>query len=62
MSDRVSKRMDKLEQSASPLMRIVHMFPGMTEGKALAAHKRAHGPIPADAKVVVIHHTFKSRI
>ncbi len=62
MIGRISKRTEKLEQSASPLVRIVHMFPGMTEAKALAAHKRTHGPIPADAKVVVIHHTFKSRI
>ncbi len=59
---RVSQRMGKLEQSASPRMRIVHMFPGMTEAKALAAHKRAHGPIPKDAQVIVIRHSFKSRI
>ena len=59
---RISKRMEKLEQSAAPLLRLVHMFPGMTEAKALAAHKRAHGPIPDDATVIVIRHSFKSRI
>ena len=46
----------------TPLLRLVHMFPGMTEAKALAAHKRAHGPIPDDATVIVIRHSFKSRI
>ena len=59
---RLTKRIDKLEHATSPRTRLVHIFPGDTEKKAFAAHVRAHGPIPKDAAVIVIRHTFKSRL
>ena len=59
----LSKRVEKLERAAGTApMRLVHVKPGETQAKALAAHRRAHGPIPENAVVVFIRHSFASKI
>ncbi len=59
----LAKRVEELEQDKRHAgIVIVHVMPDQTEAQAMRAHRRAHGPIPPDAEVVVIHHTFKSSI
>ncbi len=59
---RFTTRVDKLERTAAPCAHLVHVFPGQTEARAIAAYQRKHGRIPKDAAVIVIRHSFKSRI
>ena len=38
----------------------VHAAPGWTREQAIAYHHRTQGPIPLDAKLIVIRHSFLS--
>ena len=59
----LSKRVEKLEQAAKlERTQLVHVMPGQTEAKALAAYKRTHGSIPEGTTTIFIRHTFKSAI
>ena len=57
----LSHRVEKLERAAGRArMQLLHVALGQTE--AVAAHRRAHGPIPDNAVVILIHHTFTSAL
>jgi hypothetical protein len=62
MPPRFANRVEKTEQGTKPEAVLIHVFPKQSEKAAIAKHERAHGPIPKDAKVIVIRHTFTSRI
>ena len=38
----------------------VHAAPGWTRERAIAYHERTQGPIPPEAKIILIQHTFLS--
>ncbi len=59
---RHANRVDKLERGVVRLPHLLHVFPGQSDAQALAAYQRKNGRIPKDAAVVVIRHSFKSRI
>jgi hypothetical protein len=59
---RFARRLGKAEQVVQPRPIFLHVGPNQTEAKARAAHERKHGPIPKDAQVIVICHTFVSRL
>ncbi len=59
---RLSHRVDKLERDAPKHTHFVHVFPGETDARAIAAYRRKNGRLPKDAAVIVIRHSFKSRI
>ena len=58
-----SKRVANLEGGEGPPPTVlVHAFPGDDTADAIAAYERERGPIPADARVIVIRHSFRSAI
>ena len=58
-----SKRVGNLEGGEGPPPTVlVHVFPGENTADAIAAYQRERGPIPADARVIVILHSFRSAI
>jgi hypothetical protein len=59
---RLTNRVERVEQATTPRPVFVHVDPGQTEAGAVAAHERAHGPIPEGAHVIVIQHTFTSAL
>jgi hypothetical protein len=59
----LSRRVEKLERAAwQARLLLIHVAPGRTVAQAMAAYRRAHGPIPPGAKLVLIHHTFVSTL
>jgi hypothetical protein len=59
---RHADRVEKAAQAVQPQPVFLHVGPDQTEAKARAAHERRHGKIPKDAEVIVIRHTFVSRL
>ncbi len=55
-------RVGKAERSHRPRAVLLHIMPGETAAKARAAYERQHGKIKKDADVIVIRHTFRSRL
>ena len=59
---RLRSRLGRLENRIGSRRILVHVFPDETVEEARAAHERKHGPIPEDAHVIVILHSFRSSI
>jgi hypothetical protein len=53
-------RIKKLEHEMPRPWIVLHAGPGVTPEEARAAYERRNGPIPPNAKVTTIIHTFVS--